>query len=41
MCAYQTVTAKVSIYAAAGNYIWQILRSVILEDVKHNRFALL
>jgi hypothetical protein len=41
MCANQLVTAKVSIYAAAGNYICQIPRPVILEDVKRNRFALL
>ncbi|MDA8732524.1 hypothetical protein N9M28_04265 [Luminiphilus sp.] len=41
MCAYQTATAKVSIYAASQNYICQILKAVMLEGVKHNLFALL
>ena len=41
ICIGQTVTEKVSIYAAARNDICRILRPVILEGVKHNRFALL
>jgi len=41
MCADQTVTAKVSIYAAGQSDICRILTPVILEGVKHNLFALL